>query len=88
MAQTQKHFEYAAILTSKIAEIFDEESEFYIDQKEFQEGDNLTCFFHALANIMPNHLFNHITGEDKDILEFNHLANHLVFQYSNKEEDK
>jgi len=30
MAQTQKHFEYAAILTSKIAEIFDEEP---------QEGD-------------------------------------------------
>lgn len=84
MAQTEKHLQYAAMLSGKIAEIFDEESEYHIDQEELQEGDNLTHFFHALANVMPTHLFNKITGDDKNNLEFNHIANQLVFQYSNK----
>lgn len=86
MAQTEKQLQYAAMLSGKIAEIFDEESEYHIDQEELQEGDNLTHFFHALANIMPNHLYNKITGDDKNNLEFNHIANQLVFQYSKKED--
>lgn len=86
MAQTEKHLQYAAMLSGKIAELFDEDSEsdLHIDQQELQEGDNLTHFFHALANIMPTHLFNKITGDDKNNLEFNHIANQLVFQYSKK----
>ena len=86
MAQSEKHLQYAAMLSGKIAEIFDEESEYHIDQEELQEGDNLTHFFHALANIMPNYLFNKITGDDKNNLEFNHIANQLVFQYSKKQD--
>ena len=86
MAQTEKHLQYAAMLSGKIAEIFDAESEYHIDQEELQEGDNLTHFFHALANVMPTHLFNKITGDDKNNLEFNHIANQLVFQYSNKKD--
>lgn len=88
MAQTEKHLQYAAMLSGKIAELFDEDSEsdFHIDQQELQEGDNLTHFFHALANIMPTHLFNKITGDDKNNLEFNHIANQLVFQYSKKQD--
>jgi hypothetical protein len=76
------------MLSGKIAELFDEDSEsdFHIDQQELQEGDNLTHFFHALANIMPTHLFNKITGDDKNNLEFNHIANQLVFQYSKKKD--
>jgi hypothetical protein len=86
MAQTEKHLQYAAMLSGKIAEIFDEESEYHIDQEELQEGDNLTHFFHALANVMPTHLFNKITGDGINHLEFNHIANQLVFQYSNKKD--
>jgi hypothetical protein len=86
MAQTEKQLQYAAMLSGKIAEIFDEESEYHIDQQELQEGDNLTHFFHALANVMPNHLYNKITGDDKNNLEFNHIANQLVFQYSKKQD--
>jgi len=74
------------MLSGKIAEIFDEESEYYIDQEELQEGENLTHFFHALANVMPTHLFNKITGDDKNHLEINHIANQLVFQYSKKQD--
>lgn len=86
MAQNEKHLQYAAMLSGKITEIFDEESEYYIDQEELQEGENLTHFFHALANVMPTHLFNKITGDDKNHLEFNHIANQLVFQYSKKQD--
>lgn len=86
MAQNEKHLQYAAMLSGKIAEIFDEESGYYIDQEELQEGDNLTHFFHALTNVMPTHLFNKITGDDKNHLEFNHIANQLVFQYSKKQD--
>lgn len=86
MAQTEKQLQYAAMLSGKIAEIFDKESEYHIDQEELQEGNNLTHFFHALANIMPNHLYNKITGDDKNNLEFNHIANQLVFQYSKKQD--
>lgn len=75
---TSKDVEYAAILTAKISEVFEED----IDKKELLEGENLTHFFHALVNLMPNHIYNTLTGDDKNNLEFNHLANNLVFQYS------
>jgi ribosomal protein L2 len=88
MEQTIKHLQYAVMLNGKIAELFDEDSEsdFHIDQQELQEGDNLTHFIHALANIMPTYLFNKITGDDKNNLEFNHIANQLVFQYYKKQD--
>jgi hypothetical protein len=86
MKQDEKYLEYSAILTSKIGELFNEdfESDFHIDTEELEEGDNLTHFFHALANVMPNHIFNKITGDNKNNLEFNHLSNQLIFQYSKK----
>ena len=77
MEQTEKHLQYAAMLSGKISELFDEDSE-----SDF----HLTHFFHALANIMPTHLFNKITGDDKNNLEFNHIANQLVFQYYKKQD--
>lgn len=82
MSEVEKHAEYAFLLSKKIFEIFDEESESHISQEELMEGDNISHFFHALANGMPTHIFNKITGEKKNHLEFNHIANHLVFQYS------
>jgi len=86
----QKELQYAALLTQKISEIFDEDSDIHIDQEELKEGDNLTHFFHALSNIVPTHFFNVITGDEKNNLEFNHIANQLIFQYSKRssEEDE
>lgn len=78
----EKQFEYAAALTEHLAEIFNEDSLSYIDAAELNEGDNLTHFIHALANIVPCHFFNKVTGDEKNNLEFNHIANQIVFQYS------
>lgn len=81
----EKQFEYAIKIQQKIGELFDKDSDgTTID--DLQEDVNLTHFFHALANLVPTNMFNKITGEEKNHLEFNHIANQLVFQYSKKED--
>ena len=77
----QKHIEYAIKINEAIASIFDEDSEYHIALSELEEDDNCTEFIHALANIAPTRIFNKITGGGKNILEFNHIANTLVFQF-------
>lgn len=79
-----KHLEYATIILGKLSELFDKdnESNYHIDLKELEEGDNMTDFVQALANIVPNHLVNSLTNQDNTTIEFNHMANILVFQYS------
>lgn len=71
--------EYGAKIFSHITEIFNEECEHYIDKEEC----DLTLFFHALSTTVPNILFNRLTNDDKNNLEFNHLMNQLCFQFSN-----
>ncbi len=82
MNETPKHIEYAVLITDKIAELFQDGT---IDIHEMAEH-NLTDFIHALANTTPNNFYNKITGDEKNNLEFNHIANQLVFQYSKKDE--
>jgi len=69
------------LLLSLADQLQNDENENYIDMKEV----DLTDFFHALANILPTYIFNKYTGEDKNQLEFNHVANLLCFQYSTKD---
>lgn len=85
MEQKEKHMEYAELLINKVAEMFSEDDINYIDLSEMS-GDDLTEFFHALSNLMPSHFYNKLTGDNKNILQFNYLANQLVFQYSNKKQ--
>lgn len=78
----EKQFEYAVKLGMAVASVFDENSDYRINKSEFENDDNLKAFIHALANIVPNQIYEMLTGEDKNNLEFNHIANHLVFEYS------
>jgi hypothetical protein len=66
--------------------LFDEENEKGIKEEDFMDKENLTIFFHALANVAPTMLYNRIVQDDKNYLEFNHLANDLCFQYMESEE--
>lgn len=78
----KKPEEYALKILSQINQMFEEDSDNYIDKEElFEEGKNLTDFIHALANIAPTFFFNRVTGDRKNFLQFNHLANQLVMQY-------
>lgn len=75
MEKIENHFRYAAILGGKVKEAIED-----IGEEEVKE--NLTDFFHALANVMPNMTYNQIMWKQLNALEFNHFANRLVFQYS------
>ena len=81
----EKYLQYAALISGAIGSMFEEDSEYAIDQEELMKDDNLTDFMHALANVAPTHLFNGLTGDNKNQLEFNHLANQLCFQYSTRD---
>jgi len=77
-----KQDEYAVKILSVLQDhIFSEEGDQYISLEELKEGDNLTLFHHALVNIVPTQFYNTITGKNKDILEMNHNANKLCFQF-------
>lgn len=75
---TKKCIQYAAAINDAIAQAFNEETG--IDPAELNDGDNLTDFIHAMATVAPNAIFNRLTGENKNNLEFNHVANQLCMQ--------
>lgn len=79
-----KWIRYAAMLQDQIGKMFEDESENHIDIKDLEDADNCTQFFHALANAMPTRIYCKLTGDDVDTLGFNHVANRLCFQFSEK----
>jgi hypothetical protein len=79
-----KRVEYVDKINAALLSLFDEDSDNFIGHEELNEGDNLTHFMHALANMVPANFYNGITGKNVNILEFNHIANQLCFQYSKK----
>ena len=79
-----KENQYAMKIQSQILSMFDEDSENYINKNDFDNDDNSTAFMHALANIVPATLYNKMTGNEHNILEFNHIANTLVVNFINK----
>jgi Tfp pilus assembly protein PilN len=78
MNDNDKSIQYAAQILEKIQELFEDES--FVE--ELQTNDNMTAFFQALANTTPTQVYNKVTGEDLNTLQFNHIANQLVFQFS------
>lgn len=83
MPQTEKWMEYGAKIQSAVIDMLqDENNSNYIDIKEFNDEENIKAFIHALATVVPANLFNQFTKLEKNHLEFNHVANALVFEYS------
>ncbi len=77
---------FASRLTLAIEDLLsNEDSEFHINVSELEEGQNLTDFIHALSNLVPATVYTKLTNDDKNLLEFNHLANQLCFQYGKRE---
>ncbi len=81
----KKEHEYAAKIIAHMADIFRDECEHQIKKEELLSSYNATAFFHALANIMPAHIHNTLTDNEYNLLEVNHIANNLVFQFAGKE---
>ena len=80
----EKLEQFTVALVSAVSEVFNEDNDFHINQEELSEDDNLTDFFHVLGNIMPTYMYNQITGNDIHKIDFNHLANKLIYQNKNK----
>lgn len=86
MHKNGKWLQYSAKINAQIGEMLaNEDSDNYIGIKELVEGENLKEFFHALATVAPCFIFNKMTNENKNHIEFNHVANLLCFEYSEKE---
>lgn len=81
MDNKEKWVQYATLINSQIAEMFTEDSENYIDLEELSNFDNIKHFIHALATVVPNVVYNKFTANNQDNLEFNHIANHLCFEF-------
>jgi len=80
----KKWIKYATLVQSQIGAMFEEESENYIDISEFTDGENIKQFIHAISTVVPASIFEKLTGEQKNHLEFNHVANGLCFEYCEK----
>ena len=87
MKKQSKEETYAIKIASQLQGIFEEDSENYIDLSELADDDNATHFIHALANMVPAVFYNKFTEEPVNMLQFNHIANQLIFQYSRNEKE-
>ncbi len=84
--QENNQLQYQVKILGALNQVFQEDSEFFISTDELFKGDNATDFFHALANLVPNRIYQELTSnEGLSNLEFNHIANRLCFQFSKKE---
>ena len=82
----EKWMQYAVLIRCQISEMFKDECENHISLEELQEEDNIKHFIHALATVVPTMVYNKFTETESNTLEFNHIANHLVFEFTTKED--
>lgn len=87
MTENQKLNQYIVKLTSQMQDIFNEDCDNYINPNELLEDNNATDFIHAMANAVPTLMYQKLTNEDVSMLDFNHIANRLVFQNSKLEDE-
>lgn len=71
--------EYAILITEAITDKLEG------DQVDFRSID-WTAFIYALSTVAPATMYNKLMGEEKNFLEFNHIANQLCFQYGMKDD--
>jgi hypothetical protein len=76
--------QYAILIANQITQMFDEESDNYIDQLDLEEGDNATHFTYALCVLAPTLIVKKFSDQIKDVLDLNQMANRLIFQYERK----
>jgi len=75
----EKHIQYGMIILDAIASKLEDGT---ISAEELNEGDNMTEFIHAAANVAPAILYTRLSGDQVDYLGFNHIANRLCFQFT------
>lgn len=84
--QEKLEYQYAVKIVSQITEMFEEECDNNIDKEDLLDSEKATAFLHALANIAPNLIYQRLTGDEQDLLGFNHIANRLAYQFGKSAE--
>ena len=84
MVSNEKWHQYATILEAHISKIFTDDCETKIDLSEFNSQEHIHAFFYALSIVVPCSIFNRILDENKDHLQFSHVANYLCFEHMKK----
>ena len=74
----EKQLQYYVKITGALQQIFDKQSEYYIDV--FDENFNCNDFIHTLATRVPQIITNNLTDQKSDPLGFNHICNRLILQ--------
>jgi len=83
--QSQKiAIEYGELIFKLLAENIHDKDGTIINLKEIREKGHDSEFFHALFNIAPHMLYMEATESKIDVLDFNHIANRLAFQFSDQ----
>ncbi len=80
--QEKKQMQVTAKILEVINELINED-----DNVKKMIDEDLTDFIHVITNHVPTMIFNRMTGDDKNLLQVNHIGNQLCFQYMNKIED-
>jgi hypothetical protein len=44
------------------------------------EGNSIEDFMYVLSVVVPTYFHNRFTGEEKNILEYNHMVNQFIFE--------
>jgi len=73
----QEMLKYSSLISSAIMDIFtDEESQYHIEIDDENATDVITSMVFAITLV-----FNKLSAQDLNYLEFTHMANSLVVQY-------
>lgn len=78
----KKQQEYAEKIGKQLEAMFKKGSKNYINKDELKNPQNMKAFLHALGNITPTVFYNKAMNTQFDVLEFNHIANHIIFDLS------
>lgn len=78
----QKQMQVTAKILEVLNELINED-----DTVKQMVHEDLTDFIHVITNHVPTMVFNKMTGDDKNLLQVNHIANQLCFQYMTKIEE-
>lgn len=85
MPKQTKDQEYTVKILSQIQQLFnDPDCENHIDLQDFSNDKNLKYFLYALSCVVPSVVYGQLSGDEKNYLEHNHVANQLCFEYMNK----
>ena len=73
---------FAAQIFIHLKELFypEIETDYFIDLDKVIAEDHFTELIHAMSNVVPLMFYKQLVDEDCGPLDFNHIANKLIFQ--------